>query len=117
MRELKILTCFLLSISAIWGCAGPKLISYLDAPEVMAWGNLNGIRVDGQLLPFKTSLRVVSPDWSTFDETTKERQRQRHRYSRRGNQQIMSALIDSLFFTQTVEETGGGLATKLVTAK
>ncbi len=51
MRALKILIHSLLSISVLWGCAGPKSISYIDAPEVMAWGNLNGIRVDGQLLP------------------------------------------------------------------
>ena len=101
----------LLSLAAMLGCAGPKLISTLDKPEVMAWGNLNGIRVDGQLMEFKTSLRVVNSDWSKFHETTKERQSQRHRYSRNGKVQTTSAIVDSLFFTQVVEETGPGLAT------
>jgi hypothetical protein len=54
MSELKRLAC-LLSVAVIVGCAGPKImISTIDKPEVMAWGNLTGIRVDGQLMPFKT---------------------------------------------------------------
>jgi hypothetical protein len=110
MRELKTFAC-LLSISAIVGCAGSKMISIIDKPEVMAWGNLTGIRVDGQLMEFKTCLRVVQSDWSDFDETTKERRSQRHRYSRNGNTLTLSALLDSLSFTQVIEETGPGVAT------
>ncbi|MGH7494412.1 MAG: hypothetical protein ACREOO_18730 [bacterium] len=101
----------LLAIVAIGGCASPKAISTLDKPEVMAWGNLNGIRVQGQLMEFKTCLRVVQADWSKCEETTKERQRQRHRYIRSGTTQTMTARMDSLFFTQVVEESGPGVAT------
>jgi hypothetical protein len=43
-------------------------------PEVMAWSNLTGIRVDGQLLEFGTSLCVVQPGWSDITRTGKERQ-------------------------------------------
>ncbi len=112
--------CCLFAISVIWGCAGSKVISTtakpavrsnIDAPEVMAWGNLNGIRVEGELMEFKTSLRVVHADWSKFNETAKERQSQRHRYTRTGNTQTASARLDSLFFIQVIEETGSGLAT------
>ena len=99
------------SILISWGCAGPEAVSTLDKPEVMAWGNLNGIRVEGQLMEFKTCLRVVQENWSKFEETTKEWQRQRHRYSRSGNTQTMTARMDSLFFTQVVEESGPGVAT------
>ncbi len=106
-----LLLCGLLALSAIWGCAGSKLMSTLDTPEVMAWGNLNGIRVGGQLMEFKTSLRVVQSDWANFTETGKERRGQRHRYSRSGNTQAVFSIVDSLFFQQTVEETGPSLAT------
>jgi hypothetical protein len=104
-----LLSCSI-AISAIWGCAGSKTISTIDKPEVMAWGNLNGIRVGGQLMEFKTSFRVVQADWAKFEETTKERQRQRHRYGRRWNTQTITAQMDSLFFTQVVEESGPGVA-------
>jgi hypothetical protein len=110
MSALKKLA-YLLSIAAIVGCAGAKKISTLDKPEVMAWGNLNGIRVDGQLMEFKTSLRVVRSDSSKFNETAKERQRQRHRYSRSGNTQTLSALLEPLSFTQMIEETSRGMTT------
>jgi hypothetical protein len=36
----------------------------LAQTEVMAWGNLTGIRVDGQLMEFESSLRLVNPDWT-----------------------------------------------------
>ncbi|MEX1056005.1 MAG: hypothetical protein WED81_08230, partial [Rhodothermales bacterium] len=77
-------------------------------PEVMAWGNLTGIRVDGQLMPFESSLAVVSEDWTRIDRTAKERQRPS--YSRDGNRQIVSTRLDSLFFEQVVEDLGSGAA-------
>ena len=45
----------------------------LGQAECTAWGNLTGIRIDGQLMEFETSLRVVAPDWSGFIQTAKER--------------------------------------------
>src|SRR5262245_6405111 len=113
MKEMKVLRTivYLISTSTIWSCAGPKANSSLNTPEVMAWGNLNGMRVEGQLMEFKTCLRVVRADWSNFEETAKERERQRQRYSRSATTQTMSARMDSLFFTQVVEEIGPGVAT------
>ena len=110
MKNIKRIVYFM-SICTIWGCGGPKGISSIDQPEVMAWGNLNGIRVEGQLMEFKTCLRVVQEDWSKFEETIKERRQQKHRYRRSGNTQTMTAQMDSLFFTQVVEESGAGMAT------
>lgn len=118
-RAKAMMLCFLLAISFICGCAGSKMVSTtskpaarsnVDAPEVMAWGNLNGIRVAGELMEFKTSVRVVHADWTKFHETAKERQSQRHRYHRDGNLQTTTGILDSLFFTQTFEESGPGLA-------
>ncbi len=109
MRALKVLGC-LLSTSAIWGCAGSKKFSHIDRPEVMAWGNLTGIRLHGQLMEFQTSLRVVQSDWSECTQTAKEQQSQKHRYARRGNTQTISAVLEPLSFTEVVEETGPGIA-------
>lgn len=77
-------------------------------PEVEAWGNLTGIRVDGHLMEFETSLRVVAADWSTFSATGKERQRPG--YERRGDEQHISTRIDSLFLDEVVEDLGEGRA-------
>ena len=35
----------------------------LAQSEVMAWGNLTGIRVEGQLMEIKSSFRVVEKGW------------------------------------------------------
>jgi len=43
-------------------------------PEVMGWGNLAGIRVDGHLHAFDAGLCVVEPGWSLWSRTGKERQ-------------------------------------------
>lgn len=77
-------------------------------PEVRAWGNMTGIRIDGQLMEFETSLRLVGPDWSFIKQTYKERQRPDYR--RDGKQQIVTTRLDSLFFTEIVEDMGSGQA-------
>lgn len=110
MRSLQKLVGLSLLVM-IAGCAAPKMISTLDKPEVMAWGNLNGIRVAGELMEFKTSVRVVRADWSKFNETAKEREQQRQRYHRRGNAHTASARLDSIFVTQVIEEAAPGMAT------
>src|ERR1700733_576916 len=76
--------------------------------EVEAWGNITGIRIDGQLMEFESSLRVVGKDWSSIAYTALEKQRPR--YSRDGNRQIISTRIDSLNFTEAVEDIGAGMA-------
>ncbi|AHM60372.1 hypothetical protein D770_10575 [Flammeovirgaceae bacterium 311] len=76
--------------------------------EMAAWGNINGIRLQGQLMEFETSLRVVGQDWSQIRATGKEQQLPKYR--REGDRQIVTTSIDSLFFTQEVEETGPGSA-------
>ncbi len=43
--------------------------------EMEPWGNITGIRVNGQLMDFETSLQVVSNDWKSVKATALERQR------------------------------------------
>jgi hypothetical protein len=51
-------------------------------PEVMAWGNLTGMRVDGHLLELSTSMCVAQPELVGVSCTGRERQQ--NNYSRKG---------------------------------
>lgn len=70
--------------------------------EVEPWGNITGIRVNGQLMEFESSLREVSIDGHTIQATALERQHPK--YEREGNKQIVITNIDSFYFTQNVVE-------------
>lgn len=76
--------------------------------EVEPWGNITGIRIDGQLMEFETNISIVQKDWSQVKATAKERQRPK--FSREGDKQIISSNIDSLYFTETVADAGKGIA-------
>lgn len=77
-------------------------------PEVMAWGNLTGIRVDGQLMAFESSVRVVGAGEAGVLRTAKERQSPRYR--RDGDRQIVATRLDSLDVVQVVTAAGRGVA-------
>ncbi|MBN1819319.1 MAG: hypothetical protein JXR31_07915 [Prolixibacteraceae bacterium] len=81
--------------------------------EVMAWGNITGVRVDGQLMEFESSLRLVSPCWSEITVTGKEKQQPL--FDREGNIQTIktgfggqsgfrSRTEPQISFIQTVED-------------
>lgn len=70
--------------------------------EMQPWGNITGIRVDGQLMEFETSLQVVSKDWQHVNATALERQKPK--YTRYKDQQTVTTKIDSFYFTQQVKE-------------
>ena len=81
-------------------------LSLFSQTEVEPWGNITGIRIDGQLMDFETNISIVQDKWSQIRSTAKERQRPR--YSRKENEQIITSNIDSLYFTETVADTGKG---------
>ena len=82
----------------------------LSQPEVTGWGNLKGIRIDGQLMEVNSSLVVAGCDWSDMSRTEKERQRPR--YTREGDQQIIKTRLANIFsITETVKGAGNGKAT------
>jgi len=72
--------------------------------EIAPWGNITGIIIDGQLMEFESNLSVVQKDWSHITATGKERQRPK--YTRNGDEQIVSTNIDSLYFTEVVRDAG-----------
>ena len=78
----------------------------LAQTEVMAWGNITGIRVEGQLMEFESSIRVVARDWSRINATGKERQRPK--YDREGEMQTVTTDFGGFRFSQEVKENGSG---------
>jgi len=77
----------------------------------MAWGNLNGIRVDGYLFALNSSMCVVQPDGSVF---ATGRERQTNSYSRGGKIETVTVAMRgkdwALNGKEVVEETGTGTA-------
>ncbi len=70
--------------------------------EVEPWGNITGIRVDGQLMEFETSLQVINNDWSQIRATAQEHQQPK--FIRDGNKQTITTKIDSFYFKEDVIE-------------
>jgi hypothetical protein len=77
-------------------------------PELMAWGNLTGIRVQGQLMEFESSLRVVDKGWLDFNATGREKQDSK--YDREGQKQTVTTSIGGIVFSKIVEDSGLGQA-------
>lgn len=75
--------------------------------EIEAWGNMRGIRVDGELMKMESSIMVVGAAGSPVNATGKERQRPRYR--RNENTQTVSTRIDSFYVVQQVEDMDKGL--------
>jgi hypothetical protein len=77
-------------------------------PECMAWGNLTGIRVEGQLMEFESSLCLIGSNLMQVSSTAKEQQQPR--YQLQGNKQTITTDLDDISFTEVVESIGDGKA-------
>ncbi len=108
---------YLLLLALLLGAADDAVCQ----SEVMGWGNLTGIRIDGQLMEFESSLCVVEPDWRTETCTTKEGQRStysRNAETRTVTVQLRPRVSDfagplpgwEISARETVRETGPGAA-------
>ena len=76
--------------------------------ELQPWGSLSGIRVEGQLMPLGTDIRVLGKAGEVMRVTAKERQRPH--YIRQGNTQIVQTNLDSLYIIETVQDEDQGRA-------
>jgi hypothetical protein len=81
-------------------------------PEVMAWGNITGIRVEGQLMEFESSLRLVQKGWQNITATGMEKQRPK--YDRDGQKQTILTSINGIRFTEIIEDGEAGCADVMV---
>lgn len=75
--------------------------------QLQPWGNLEGIRIDGELMKIESNLTIIKSDSQTL-YTAKERQRPH--FERKGNQQIVTTNIDSIYFKETAEDLAKGKA-------
>ena len=92
----------------------------LAQPEVMAWGNLPGIRVDGYLLEINSSMCIAQPDMAGLFRTARERQT--NNYARNGKIETVTVPMRSprsldanaatwaIIGKDVVEDTGTGAA-------
>jgi len=83
-------------------------VSAAAQTEVMAWGNLTGIRIEGQLIEFETSFRVVETNWTWMSFTGKERNATQ--FNRNGSVARVSSSVMRISFEQTVEDKDRGTA-------
>lgn len=75
--------------------------------EFTTWGNLTGIRVDGQLMEFNSSLAVEN-QWGTTWRTRKEGQKMN--FERKQGKKLFTYGMGDLQWTQTIRSTEKGTA-------
>jgi hypothetical protein len=83
--------------------------------ELTAWGNLAGIRIDGQLMKFTSSVCLIGPSMADVTATAKEKQRPI--YTRKGDKQIVTTDLSQFSLTEEVQDTEHGTATINVKVK
>ena len=93
--------CAAFALALLAGAAGAQT-------EVMAWGNITGIRIEGQLIEFESSFRVVESGWTDMDFTGRERQSTH--YGRKDHTQTVKSSVKQVRFEQVVEDKGRGRA-------
>ncbi len=72
--------------------------------ELAAWGNMSGIRIDGQLMKVPTSICLIGP--SMAEVMRSEKEHQRPTYRRVGNRQIVTTELSKFLFTGDSERYG-----------
>src|ERR1700744_1498357 len=76
--------------------------------EFKPWGNIDGIRVKGQLMDFNTCVVVVWKDWKKISFTGKELQKPR--YKRQEKEEAVNTEMGDLQFTISAKDEGSGKA-------
>ena len=83
--------------------------------ELTSWGNLSGIRIEGQLMKFTTSMCLIGPSMADVTGTAKEKQRPS--YTRKGDGQFVTTELSQMSFTEMVQDTGSGMVKINITVK
>jgi hypothetical protein len=97
---------FVLLMSSCVAFAFLVNVSLHGQTEMMAWGNINGIRVDGELMEFRTSVCLLDKDQKMIAETEKERQQPQ--FSRKGLTQTVNTKLGEFMLAEAVSENGRG---------
>ena len=116
MNQARRLLSAAIGICLLTGFAGTASAQ----PEVMAWGNLTGLRVDGYLLELNTSMCIAQPDGVGVFRTGRERHT--NSYSRNGKIETVKVQMRTpkefrdqgsdwaVAATEVIEDTGAGTA-------
>jgi hypothetical protein len=100
---LKYKKYFLLIFSFVLLFSGIGADKLYAQAEMTPWGNLNGIRIDGQLMKFGTSMCLIGPSMMEVKATAREKQHPA--YYRNGKKQIVTTEISKFAFTEVVQDT------------
>ena len=76
---------------------------------VAAWGNVEGVRLDGQVFPFEASLCTTNDSGRVSARTAKESQQPR--LSRNGNRRTVTTRLGAFSIVELIEDGAPGLAT------
>ncbi len=76
--------------------------------EMMAWGNLEGIRIDGELMDVKTKFLLWDNQGKEIAQTGKEKQLPR--YQRSQNRQMVKTQLGGYIINEIMEDLGKGEA-------
>ena len=81
-------------------------------PLVTPWGNVTGIHIEGEKMPFETSLRAVNPDWSGFVQSSKYNWEGTQNFALENKTYSCSHFLQGtqLNYSTQVSETGRGSA-------
>jgi hypothetical protein len=97
------------SLAAALACALLAVPARLAAQaEVMPWGSVPGIRVEGQLMPVGATVCSISTGGAAAARTARERQRPR--FTRTAVSHSIVSALGPLSFTEKVSDTGRGAA-------
>lgn len=111
MKKTKLIKAAILSLIPVF--IGINLSAQT---EVMAWSNISGVRVDGELIDFESSIRLGTIGGQMY-ATAKERQNT-PKYHRDGaTQQVITPLLKNLVFEQNVTDLGRGHVSIKIDAK
>lgn len=102
MTKMKhILTFVILTMHSVF-CMAQSNMDNMVHSEVMAWSNITGVRLDGELIDFESALCVGIPG-GKMEKTGRERQ-QNVRYYRNGQTQIVDIPLHGAHFHQEVTD-------------
>ena len=106
----RIIAFAILAILCVWVMAQDNMEKAVHS-EVMAWSNITGVRMDGELIDFESALCVGIPG-GKMEKTGRERQ-SNVRYHRNGHTQIVDIPMHGAHFHQEVTDSNRQVRIKL----
>ncbi len=97
----KVFAFIILTVQCVLALAQSNVEKTVHS-EVMAWSNITGVRMNGELIDFESALCVGVPG-GKMEKTGRERQRN-VRYQRDGNTQIVDIPLHGAHFHQEVTD-------------